>query len=267
MYDMRQVVVNYQLLAGQIKKELDIQFDEGRIKGTEYADVFNKLMQQAINHAFDSPLKEQQVLQATEQIGLIQAQKEDQEYVTAHIRPQEKMKILCDIDLCEAQQELINAQAADQKYVTEHIRPTEQQIKLQELEIAREKVEIARIETDIKQEELEIKRVELDIAREKLRQAEKDVAYKEAQTNFTIRQTEGFDDTRKQKMLDAQLNAWAMMFSSGLLDQVPSVINQCMVDGLYNMMAGEIGAPTSGNCQDPNTTTRKSNASNKTRKK
>jgi len=251
MYDMKQVVINYKVLAGQIKSELDIQWTDGRIKGTEYADVFNKLMSQAIQLSFDSPLKDQQTLQAIEQTGLIEAQKLDQEYVTQHIRPIEKQKITCEVELCTAQTELVRAQAADQEYVTVNIRPTEMNIKIQELEIAKEKAAIARIETDIKVEELAIKRIELDIAREKLRQAEKDVAYKEAQTAFTIRQTEGFDDSRKQKMLDAQLNAWAMMFSSGLLDQVPSVINQCMVDGLYNMMAGEVGAPTSGNCQAP----------------
>ena len=79
---MREVVVNYKRLAGQIKKELDEQFDAGKIKGTEYADVFNKLMSQALNHAFESPLRDAQVLQTKEQTELIEAQKADQEYVT-----------------------------------------------------------------------------------------------------------------------------------------------------------------------------------------
>jgi len=251
MYDMKQVIVNYNLLAGQIKQELDIQFDSGRIKGTEYADVFNKLMTQAMGYAFDSPVKEQQVLQAIEQTELLTAQKADQKYVTQHIRPLEKQKIVCETDLCESQIRLTDAQASDQEYVTQTIRPIEMQIKQEELGIAQTKNEIEQQNLLIRQEELEIKRTELEIAREKLELAKQDVAYKEAQTAFTIRQTEGFDDNKKQKMLEIQMNAWAMMFSSGLLDQVPSVINRCYVDSLYNQMSQEVGISPSGNCETP----------------
>ncbi len=71
------------------------------------------------------------------------------------------------------------------------------------------------------------------------------------QVEFTERQIEGFDDNKKQKMLDIQMNAWAMMFSSGLLDQVPGVINGDNVSDLYCMMENEVGVPDSGDICDP----------------
>ena len=233
---MRQVIVNYNLFAGQIKKELDDQFDSGRIKGTEYADVFNKLMSQAMQYAFESPLKEEQVKQAIEQTLLIDAQKEDQEYVTQHIRPLEKQKLVCETELCYAQVDLTKAQTMDQQYVTQNIRPLEMQIKTEELAIAREKVNIAQIETQIKMEELEIRRIEIDIARQKLELARQDAALKAVQVRLTERQIQGFDDNLKQKLFDAQMNAWAMMFSSGLLETVPSIINGDAVSSLYGCM-------------------------------
>jgi agmatine/peptidylarginine deiminase len=130
-------------------------------------------------------------------------------------------------------------------------------IKQQELELAREKIAIARIDTQIRQEELEIKRIELDIAREKLELARAEADLKEAQIRLTDRQILGFDDNKKQTMLDTQMNAWGMMFSSGLLDQVPSIINGCFVDSLYIAMSEEVGITPYGDCQKPTTTRKK----------
>jgi hypothetical protein len=243
MYDMRQVIVNFQLLAGQIKKELDQQFDDGKIKGTEYADVFNKLMGQALNHAFDSPLKDQQVVEMQYRAELVKAQKDDQEYVTEFIRPLEKQKLVCEKDLCSAQVELTQAQAIDQEYITTNVRPIELNIKREELKIAKEKVDLIKIETGIAEETLRIKKVELEIAQEKLELAKQDAILKEAQVRLTNRQIQGFDDNKAQKLFDSQINSWAMMFSSGLLDQVPSIISGDKVSELYCKLAGEIGVP------------------------
>ena len=243
MYDMSQVVVNFKILGGQIKTELDKQFDEGRIKGTEYADVFNKLMSQALGFAFESPTKDAQTQQIEAQTELINSQNEDQKYVTDYIRPQERLKLICEIDLCKAQVELTEAQTADQEYITEYIRPIELQIKQEELEIAKIKVDIEQQELLIKQEELEIKRVELDIAQQKLEIARQDAELREAQVRLTDRQIQGFDDNKAQKLFDAQMNAWAMMFSSGLLDQVPSIISGDKASELYCKLAAEVGVP------------------------
>ena len=243
MYDMRQVIVNYNLLAGTIKKELDEQFDSGRIKGTEYADVFNKLMQQAMQHAFSSPVQEQQLLQIEEQVKLTEAQAKDQNYVIEHIRPQEKLLKACEVDLCHSNVKMTDARTADQEYVTQNIRPTESLIKLEELDIAESKAKIAEKDIDIRQKELEIKNVELDIAIQKLELAKADASLKEAQVRLTDRQILGFDDNKAQKLFDAQMNSWAMMFSSGLLDKVPSIISGDKASQLYCKLAAEVGVP------------------------
>lgn len=55
-----------------------------------------------------------------------------------------------------------------------------------------------------------------------------------------IRQTEGFDDNLRQKLFDSQMNSWAMMFSSGLLEDKPSIISNDEVSGLYNSIKNEV---------------------------
>jgi len=60
---------------------------------------------------------------------------------------------------------------------------------------------------------------------------------------FTERQTEGFDDNKMQKMLEIQMNAWAMMFSSGLMTDVPSIISGDSASSLYCAMANDVGVP------------------------
>ncbi len=63
-----------------------------------------------------------------------------------------------------------------------------------------------------------------------------------AQVDFTVRQTEGFDDNKNQKLLEIQMNAWAMMYSSGLMTDmenggVPRIINDDEVSDLYDLMS------------------------------
>ena len=82
------------------------------------------------------------------------------------------------------------------------------------------------------------------------KETDADRRVKDAQVEFTKRQTEGFDDNKKQKMLDIQMNAWAMMFSSGLLSEVPNIITADKVTNLYCMLEDEIGMPDSGNICD-----------------
>ena len=50
------------------------------------------------------------------------------------------------------------------------------------------------------------------------------------------RQREGFDDNKYQKLFEAQMNAWALMFSSGLLETKPSIISNDSASALYNTL-------------------------------
>jgi len=56
------------------------------------------------------------------------------------------------------------------------------------------------------------------------------------QVALTTRQITGFNDNIRQKLFEAQMNAWAMMFSSGLLEEKPSIITNDSVTELYEKM-------------------------------
>ena len=64
---------------------------------------------------------------------------------------------------------------------------------------------------------------------------------KDAEVATQIRQKQGFDDNMKLKMLETQLNAWSMMFSSGLLTTSPSMITNDEASTLYTNLKNELG--------------------------
>ena len=64
----------------------------------------------------------------------------------------------------------------------------------------------------------------------------KDEAVKQANIDLLDRQREGFDDNKYQKLFEAQMNAWALMFSSGLLTTQPSIISNDSASALYNVL-------------------------------
>ena len=67
-------------------------------------------------------------------------------------------------------------------------------------------------------------------------QSTKDLEVKQANIDLLNRQREGFDDNKYQKLFEAQMNAWALMFSSGLLETKPKIINDDSVSTLYNTL-------------------------------
>ena len=64
----------------------------------------------------------------------------------------------------------------------------------------------------------------------------KDVEVKQANIDLLNRQREGFDDNKYQKLFEAQMNAWALMFSSGLLTDKPTIISNDSASTLYNTL-------------------------------
>ena len=67
-------------------------------------------------------------------------------------------------------------------------------------------------------------------------QSTKDLEVKQANIDLLNRQREGFDDNKYQKLFEAQMNAWALMFSSGLLTTQPSIISNDSASTLYNVL-------------------------------
>ena len=64
----------------------------------------------------------------------------------------------------------------------------------------------------------------------------KDEDLKQANIDLLNRQKDGFDDNKHQKLFEAQMNAWALMFSSGLLTTQPSIISNDSASSLYNVL-------------------------------
>ena len=64
----------------------------------------------------------------------------------------------------------------------------------------------------------------------------KDEELKQANIDLLNRQKEGFDDNKHQKLFEAQMNAWALMFSSGLLTTKPQIISNDSASALYNAL-------------------------------
>ena len=58
----------------------------------------------------------------------------------------------------------------------------------------------------------------------------------EKQTELYQRQKEGFDDNKYQKLFESQINAWGLMFSSGMLTEKPSIITGDKVSQLYTQL-------------------------------
>ena len=67
-------------------------------------------------------------------------------------------------------------------------------------------------------------------------QQAKDLAVKQANIDLLNRQKEGFDDNKYQKLFEAQMNSWALMFSSGLLTDKPTIISNDSASSLYNTL-------------------------------
>ena len=65
----------------------------------------------------------------------------------------------------------------------------------------------------------------------------------EKQTELYQRQIGGFDDNKYQKLFESQINAWGLMFSSGMLTEKPSIITGDKVSQLYAQLTSGIVTP------------------------
>ena len=95
-------------------------------------------------------------------------------------------------------------------------------------------------ELELKQAQIAKINAEMDLINAQLakfgEQQDKDLEVKQANIDLLNRQREGFDDNKYQKLFEAQMNAWALMFSSGLLTTQPSIISNDSASALYNAL-------------------------------
>ena len=95
-------------------------------------------------------------------------------------------------------------------------------------------------EIELKQAQIAKINAERDLVNAQLailgEQQAKDLLVKQANIDLLNRQKEGFDDNKYQKLFEAQMNAWALMFSSGLLTTKPEIISNDSASSLYNTL-------------------------------
>ena len=95
-------------------------------------------------------------------------------------------------------------------------------------------------ELELKQAQIAKINAERDLVNAQLaifrEQQDKDLEVKQANIDLLNRQKDGFDDNKYQKLFEAQMNAWALMFSSGLLTTKPSIISNDSASALYNTL-------------------------------
>ena len=77
---------------------------------------------------------------------------------------------------------------------------------------------------------------DLDLKQAQIDKLNDDKLTSAKQRDLYQRQIEGFDDNKYQKLFEAQINAWALMFSSGLLETKPSIISNDSASALYNTL-------------------------------
>lgn len=84
--------------------------------------------------------------------------------------------------------------------------------------------------------DLDLKQANIDLTEQQKSSLIKDEEVKQANIKLLNRQKEGFDDNKYQKLFEAQMNAWALMFSSGLLTDKPTIISNDSASALYNTL-------------------------------
>ena len=186
-------------LMAAVNKNIKIQYDEGKIKGVDYANVYMGSLQTVLQQSIEFVLREKLVEAQIEGIKMDNIVKEFEIEV----------KIPKELEMLNKQVEL-----AEQEVL----------VKMEQVEQLKAQTEQAVAQTAL----LTRQQLELEL------NGTADRASKAAQTSLYIRQEKGFDDNKNQKLFEAQMNAWSLMFSSGMLTDKPSIITDKAVDALYN---------------------------------
>ena len=77
---------------------------------------------------------------------------------------------------------------------------------------------------------------DLDLKQAQIDKLNDDKLTSAKQRDLYQRQIEGFDDNKYQKLFESQLSSWALMFSSGLLTEKPTIISNDSASTLYNTL-------------------------------
>ena len=192
-----------------VNKNIKIQYDEGKIKGTDYANVYLGSLQTVLQQSIEFILREK----------LVEAQIEGVKMDNIVKEFEIEIKVPKELELLNSQVELAGQEVLVKMEQVEQLKAQTAQTVAQTAQAAAQTALLSR-----QQLELELNGV-------------KDRESKAAQTSLYIRQERGFDDNKYQKLFEAQMNAWALMFSSGMLTDKPNIITSRAVDALYTKIS------------------------------
>ena len=177
-------------LMNVVNENINIQFNDGRITGAEYATVYMGSIQEVIRESVAFILQKKVV---------------------------EGNLIEQDINI-EAKEFALEKEKA--KWAIDEDTLKNNKL-LSDIEVE--------YKTKLYDRELDFKDAQID-------KLAKDSDVTEANIALLDRQREGFDDNKHQKLFEAQMNAWALMFSSGILETKPRIINDDKVSALYDTL-------------------------------
>ena len=211
------------------KETLEELLAKGEIKGTDRAKVVAETIAGMASQITASTMNA--ALQWTAQEKELALKKEEMEY-QLDILVQNKLLVENQVEASLADRQLKQAQLR-RVYGTPAINSSGDIIGLSDN--GKEYVSIQNIEEDTAGKE----QARLKVADDMLTSSKnRDVLV--TQKALYERQIEGFDDNKHQKLFDTQMNAWGLMFSSGMLTTKPSIIDSDAVSTLYNELTSSL---------------------------
>lgn len=252
-YDMVEVASAYSTLSKLVKADLDVEFEEGRIKGTEYANVYNQLMSNVLQLSMQAPTLGKQVEVADKDIELKDKQIEKIDKDIQLVDSEITLKA-CQEELTCAQKDKTLSDTIitqEQSSADLIIKEKEALIKDEQINLTAAQTIIAEKDALIKDEQVKLTKIQTLNGEKDLLVKDEDIATAQEQQQLYSRQREGFDDDIRRKMLDIQMNTWGIMFSSGLLEEKPAMICDDAVTDLYAFMSDKAGVPyVPGDCPE-----------------
>lgn len=202
-----------------VNKNIEAQYNKGRITGAEYAEVYLGSVQSVIQQSMQFVLQEQRV---EAEIDLLRKQTEkadkDTAYVTAQIAhlAKENQKIDAEITNLVIQGTVLQSQKTklDQEALGVDANTTLTNAKKQEQDIKNGGGIVAR---SVPYNQVEVLK---------------------SQKELYDRQKQGFDDHKYQKLFESQLNSYSMMFGDmmGSSVKVPDAITNPETTATYNKL-------------------------------
>ena len=213
----------------RMKETLVDLLDKGEIKGTDRARVVSETIAQMAVNLTNATLSTALAWQAQEKE--LALKKEELE-VRLDILQNEVDKAEEDTRLAKESVRLAQAKRI-REYGDATFDPEGNVIALSDEGLVYEQEQL--VKTQIKQGTAAINKLNDDLLT-----AAKQRLNVEKQTELYQRQKEGFDDNKYQKLFDSQINAWGLMFSSGMLTEKPAIITGDKVSQLYTQLTSGI---------------------------